>query len=59
MPKAWHRCFLENFVKFLRTPFYTEHLVAASLFNRIVEEETKFMFKQDINGKIISKYEKW
>ena len=22
----WHRCFPANFVKFLRTPFYTEHL---------------------------------
>ena len=24
--RLWHRCFLVNFVKFLRTPFYTEHL---------------------------------
>ena len=22
----WHRCFLMNFAKFLRTPFFTEHL---------------------------------
>ena len=22
----WHRCFPVNFVKFLRTPFFTEHL---------------------------------
>ena len=22
----WHRCFPVNFVKFLRTPFYIEHL---------------------------------
>ena len=25
--RLWHRCFLVNFVKFLRTPFYIEHLV--------------------------------
>ena len=24
--RLWHRCFLVNFVKFLRTPFFTEHL---------------------------------
>ena len=24
--RLWHRCFLVNFAKFLRTPFYTEHL---------------------------------
>ena len=24
--RLWHRCFLVNFVKFLRTPFYAEHL---------------------------------
>ena len=24
--RLWHRCFPVNFVKFLRTPFYTEHL---------------------------------
>ena len=24
--KLWHGCFPVNFVKFLRTPFYTEHL---------------------------------
>ena len=24
--RFWHRCFLENFVKFLRTPFSIEHL---------------------------------
>ena len=23
---VWHRCFPVNFVKFLRTPFFTEHL---------------------------------
>ena len=24
--RLWHRCFSVNFVKFLRTPFFTEHL---------------------------------
>ena len=24
--RLWHRCFPVNFVKFLRTPFYIEHL---------------------------------
>ena len=24
--RLWHRCFPVNFVKFLRAPFYTEHL---------------------------------
>ena len=25
-PKSWHRCFPVNFVKFLRTYFFTEHV---------------------------------
>ena len=24
--RPWHRCFSENFVRLLRTPFFTEHL---------------------------------
>ena len=24
--RLWHRCFPVNFVKFLRTPFFAEHL---------------------------------
>ena len=28
--RLWHRCFLVNVQKFLRTPFLTEHLLAAS-----------------------------
>ena len=24
--RLWHRCFPVNFLKFVRTPFYTEHL---------------------------------
>ena len=29
--ELWHRCFLVNFVKFIRTPFVTEHLRCMSL----------------------------
>ena len=29
--KLWHSCFLVNFVKFIRTPFVTEHLRCMSL----------------------------
>ena len=28
--RFWHRCFPVNFVKFLRTPFFTEHLWATA-----------------------------
>ena len=28
--RLWHRCLPVNFVKFLRTPFYTEHLCLAA-----------------------------
>ena len=39
--RLWHRCFPVNFVKFLRTPFLTEHLrwlflSIVSLMNRIL-----------------------
>ena len=30
--RLWHRCFNVNFVKFLRTPFHTEHLWWVLLF---------------------------
>ena len=32
--RLWHRCFPLNFTKHLRTPFLTEHLVAASTIPR-------------------------
>ena len=28
--RLWHRCFPVNFVKFLRTTFFTEHLRATA-----------------------------
>ena len=30
--RLWHRCFPVNFVKFLRTPFFIEHLLLILLF---------------------------
>ena len=30
--RLWHRCFPANFVKFLRTSFFTEHLWTADRF---------------------------
>ena len=32
----WHRCFPRNFVKFLGTPFFTEHLSWLFLFIRLL-----------------------
>ena len=32
--RFWNRCFPENFAKFLRTPFVTEHLRPATLFKK-------------------------
>ena len=29
--RLWHRCFLVNFVKFLRSSFFTEHLLSLPL----------------------------
>ena len=29
--RLWHRCFPVNFAKFLRTPFFTEHLLLYNL----------------------------
>ena len=31
--RLWHRCFPVNFAKFLRTPFFTEHLRWLLLYN--------------------------
>ena len=39
--KLWHSCFPVNFVKFLRTPFYKEHLWWLLLFLQI----TCFLFR--------------
>ena len=40
--RLWHRCFPVNFAKFLRTPFFTEHLHAtASQNNKLTLEPSK------------------
>ena len=38
--RLWHRCFLVNFEKFLRTPFFTEHLWWLLLFKIIMSVES-------------------
>ena len=37
--RLWHRCFPENFVKFLRTPFFIENLQWLLLSLRLVQGE--------------------
>ena len=37
--RLWHRCFPENFAKFLRTPFFIEHLWW--LFLKVISDHTK------------------
>ena len=41
----WHRCFLVNFVNFLRTPFYIEHLWWLLLFLLYVFKAFIFNFE--------------
>ena len=47
----WHRCFLVNFVKFLRTPFLTEHhrwvLLLLVNFSSIMLKNGQIYFKND------------
>ena len=38
----WHRCFLVNFAKFLRTPFCTEHLRWLVLMHHKINKGTSF-----------------
>ena len=45
----WHRCFPVNFAKFLRTPFFTEHLRWLLLYQAIFQYDQK---KQDKNVNI-------
>ena len=41
--RVWHRCFPVNFAKFLRTPFYVEHLRWLLLENSRKNERFRFM----------------
>ena len=43
--KLWHRCFPVNFVEFLRTPFFTEHLrMTASVVSYIFTKRTSTFY---------------
>ena len=54
--RLWHRCFAANFVKFLRTPFFTEHLWSLLLmFPKFIVIYSKYI---EIIG-IYSKYITW
>ena len=39
--RLWHRCFPVNFAKFLRTPFFTEHLKRLLLAFQIIKKLLK------------------
>ena len=50
--RLWHRCFPVNFVKFLRTPFYIEHLwwlllLMCNSFRRTASFVEHFIFLSD------------
>ena len=55
--RFWHRCFPVNFVKFLRTPFYTEHLwwlfpqihIIPDYFCRVISVEDQFLFSSPVS----------
>ena len=54
--RLWKRCFPVNFVKFLRTPFYTQHLLAASVFLLSISHEFTMgsgLFQKKTNGGLI------
>ena len=40
--RLWHRCFLVNFVKFLRTPFLTEHIWWLLLEGKVTDTKVGF-----------------
>ena len=45
--RLWHRCFPVNFVKFLRTPFYIEHLWWLLLdeeISLVIQKQKQFSF---------------
>ena len=45
--RPWHRCFSVNFAKFLRTPFFTEHLQCLLL--KFISHHIKEMLYVNIN----------
>ena len=55
--RLWHRCFPVNFVKFLRTPFFIEHLWWLPLqFLRNLVETQKLCRTALINSWVIIKF---
>ena len=50
--RLWHRCFPMNFAKFLRTPFFTEHLWSLRLNSYSHDEEkcTEYKAKRISNS---------
>ena len=43
--RLWHRCFLANFTKFLRTPFFTEHFRWLLLKSFFLKKVCKYTIK--------------
>ena len=55
--RLWHRCFPVNFVKFLRTPFLTEHLLWLLLnFWVILKDLFNYFHKNDFFTKCQSSF---
>ena len=51
--RLWHRCFHASFVKFLRTPFYTEHLwwlLLKRFLHCLMYRETCQLKKKDVKN---------
>ena len=59
--KPWYRCFPVNFVKFLRTPFFTEHLwwLLLEIANADTIANLSFRFKSRTKDKCISSNDYW
>ena len=51
--RLWHRCFPVNFVKFLRTPFFTEHLWRLFLYVTIFLSIQKLVFVKVFNIRLM------
>ena len=45
--RLWHRCFPVNFAKFLRTPFFTEHLWWL-LLKVVSKHSIKFLYRSPV-----------
>ena len=52
----WQRCFPLNFVKFLRTPFFTEYLWLLLLYISFSYNESKFLLSCHIENRAVRYY---